>query len=380
MKLPQTLHRYKKIIMIVALGIFLILASVGPAMAGEVETRIKEITRIKGDNSQALVGIGIVVGLDRTGDSTRNEVTSQMLANTFERFGITVPSTSLQTRNSAVVVVTAQIPGSVRAGDSIDVTVSSMGDARSLRGGTLFITPLLDDNQDLAAYAQGPIQVGGISEEAGGSRVAQGHTLVGIVPGGANLLMGYYTNFGLDGKITLILDEPDFTTASRIAEVINKAVIDNIAFPLDNIEVEVEIPPAFEGRVVDFVSEITQLPVRPDAVGRGVINERTGTVVITNNVRIGRVAVSHGSTRVTVTTTRQVSQPPPLSPGETEVVEEAVIEIMEGTGQAVVLEGVNDIQDLVDALNMIGAGPQEIITIFREINAAGALYGELVIR
>lgn len=348
--------------------------------AAEVQVRIGEIARIKGDRDNQLLGIGLVVGLAGTGDGSRSQTVSQMLSNMMRNYGVILTPSQINPRNSAVVSVTATLPVSAKPGDRLDVTVSATEGAKSLQGGILMVTPLYGADGRVYAVAQGSVTGVGTGVQARGSSVMEGHPTVGVVPGGAIVEANVEADVEESGYISLVLNNPDYIMAAKVTEVINKVFTEDTATALDKAEVRVQIPPAFRDNTVLFIAELLQLPITPDAIGRVVINSRTGTVVIDGNVRIGKVAVSHGNMKVTVTTTRTVSQPLPLSEGTTQVVEQAQIEVTEGTGNTFVVEALTDVHQLVDALNLIGASTSDVIAILQEIKAAGALYGELIVR
>lgn len=349
-------------------------------LAVEANVRLGEILRIKGDRDNQLLGIGLVVGLAGTGDGSRSQAVSQMLSNVMRNYGIILTPSEINPRNSAVVLVTATLPVFAKSGDRLDVTVSATEGAKSLQGGILMVTPLYGGDGQVYAVAQGPITGVGTSVQSKGSSVSEGHPTVGMVPGGAIVEANVEADLGDIDYLSLVLNYPDYITAAKVTEVINKAFAEDTAIALDKAEILVKIPPVFLDDTVSFIAKLLILSITPEAIGRVVINSRTGTVVIDGDVRIGRVAVSHGNIRVTVTTTKKVSQPLPLSEGTTEVIEETHIEVSEGTGNTFILEALTDVQQLVDALNLIGASPRDIITILQEIKAAGALYGELIIR
>lgn len=344
-------------------------------------TRIKDIARFAGVRDNQLLGIGLVIGLEGTGDGRSSQANVQMVANMLERFGITVDRDSLRLRNVAAVTVTADLPAFVRPGDRIDVTVSSLGDARSLQGGFLLQTPLQAADGRVYAVAQGPVSIGGFNVRArGGSQVQSNHSVVGQVPGGAIVEQSVPTTIVEGDSLTLVLTRPDFTTASRIARAINEAFTPDTAVALDRSAVHVKIPSAFEGYEVEFAASIEELTVTPDAVARIVINERTGTVVMGHAVRIGTVAVAHGALKVSIETEpvfavlpaeKEDEQPIPV------VAERTTVQASDAGTEMVLLESGNRVEDVVRALNAIGASPRDIIAILQAIDAAGALYGEL---
>lgn len=341
--------------------------------------RVKDVARIHGVRENQIYGLGLVVGLQGTGDGSGSRANVQMIANMLEGFGVTVSPNDLRMRNIAAVMVTADISTAVRTGDRINVTVSSIGDARSLQGGFLLQTPLQAANGQIFAVAQGPVSIGGFVVRGGGSGAQVNHATVGMVPNGAIVEREIDSSFEENGLISLVLAEPDFTTAARLVSVINQAYNSDLAWAVDQATIQVNVPVSFRNNVVGFIAEVEELPIRPDVNARVVINERTGTVVMGSSVRIAAVAVSHGSLSVRVESSSQVSQPPSFSDGQTVVTQQTSIEIEEPKSQFTVIDGGSSVQDLVDALNAIGASPRDIIAILQAVKAAGALFGELII-
>lgn len=358
----------------------LLAVSLGPvrAFAAEQPTvRIKDITRVEGVRDNQLVGLGLVVGLNGTGDSRSSQANVQMVANMLDHFEVMVTPEDLRLRNVAAVIVTADLPAFVRSGDRIDVTVSSFGDARSLQGGYLVLTPLRAPNGEVYAVAQGPVSIGGFNVRTAGAGVQQNHTAVGRVVGGAIVERDAPGVIGENGIIRLVLTQPDFTTAARIAQAVNELFLPDTAVALDRSVVELRVPELFLDHPVEFLSIVEELTVTPDQEARVIINERTGTIVIGHNVRIASVAVAHGNLSVRVESETVVSQPPAFSEGTTEVVTETRVWVEEGDGRLMVLPSGVTVQELVDALNAIGAGPRDIISILQAIKAAGSLFAEL---
>jgi flagellar P-ring protein precursor FlgI len=342
--------------------------------------RLKDILRIEGVHPQQLVGVGLVTGLASTGDSSKSP-TSNMLMTLLSSFGIA--ASDMPSRNAALVMVTAELPPFSRPGDRVDVSVSSIGDARSLVGGNLFLTPLLGDDEEAYAFAEGPVSVGGFSASGLGSSVSKNHLTAGVVPaGGLVQKPGATPILDEQGFLPLVLnsENADFTTAARVAEVLNKTYTPDTALALDQSRIAVLVPPAYEYRLVDFIADFGALEVNPDSVAKVVVDERSGIVVIGKDVRITPVAVAAGSLQVAIQTEYDVVQPPPLSGGETVVVPESKITATEGQKQMTVLQSGSTIQDLVTALNGLGASPRDVISILQAIKAAGALYGQLEIR
>jgi len=345
------------------------------------EVEIGNITRLKGVRENQLIGYGIVVGLNGSGDSSRSQATVQSVANMLQNFGVNVDANQVSSGNIAAVMVTASLPPFVHSGDQIDIAVSSLGDADSLQGGTLLLTPLQAPNGEIYASAQGPVSIGGYNVSGGGNTQRQNHPTSGRIPGGAMV------EKELAGKIdsnnlTYILENPNFETASQIAARINSNLNSSAAArAVDSATVNVSVPDNYSNRVVEFIAEINRFKVRPGLKARVVIDEKTGTVVFTHNVKISTVAVAHGNLSVKISTSTEVSQPPPFSGGETVETEETQIEVDEGEeSNLVVVRQENAIEDLVTALNAIGATPRDIISIIQKIKAAGALHAELELR
>ncbi|MBO8142169.1 MAG: flagellar basal body P-ring protein FlgI [Firmicutes bacterium] len=387
----------KTVAAISALWALTLLAALGPlAQAQEAEgpgpavmisaepvhqptVRIKDIARFDGVRDNQLYGMGLVIGLEGTGDGRGSQANVQMVANMLERFGITVDRESLRLRNAAAVMVTADLPAFVRPGDRIDVTVSSFGDARSLQGGFLLQTPLQAADGQVYAVAQGPVSIGGFNVRSAGSQVQRNHAAVGTVPGGAIVERAVPTSVVKEGRLTLLLTYPDFTTAARVADVINQVFTPGTARALDRSAIEIVLPQAYAGRPVEFIAAVEELPVTPDAVARVVINERTGTVVMGHRARIATVAVAHGGLQVRVESEPVIAFPPGEEGGEPVVVETTTVEVVEEPARTVLLEGGASVEDVVQALNAIGATPRDIIAILQAMKEAGALYAQLEI-
>lgn len=339
--------------------------------------KIGNVTRIQGIRDNQLIGYGIVVGLAGTGDSSRSQATVQSVANMMGEFSIDVTPDQIRSKNLAAVMLTADLPPFIHSGDRIDVTVSSMGDADSLQGGTLVMSPLEAANGEIYAVAQGPVSIGGFNVQSGGSSVRKNHPTVGRIPNGA--LVEKEIKFDLNkDHLNLLLQNPNFKTADNIAKALNKKLeYSNIAQAQDAGTVRVNVPDEFEGRVVDFIAQVNNTEVRSNIEAKIVIDEKTGTIVLSHNVRISTVAVAHGNISVTIKTREEVSQPPSFSEGETEKTEETEIEVSEEEGNIVMISNENTIEDLVSALNTIGATPRDIVSIIQKIKAAGALHAKL---
>jgi len=369
-------HSMKKILLHFILA-FILLHSLGFA-----QQRVKEIAAIDGMEGKQLIGYGLVVGLDGTGDSRRSLFTNQATANMLQRLGVTISAENIRLRNVASVMVTATIPAFASKGMATDVTVSSMGDARSLEGGVLLMTPLMGPDKTVYAYAQGPVSIGGFNvQTVSGERVRKNYTLVGRVPKGAQLINETITQIVKDNELGIQLKNPDFTTAFRLMQAINDFFNKKIATAKDAGEVIIKIPPEYQAqdRLVLFISEIELLEIQPDRVARIVINERTGTVVVGELVKIMPVAVAHGNLNLEIRSTPIVSQPPPFSSGETVVVPHTYTQVTTDNGQMMVIEGVANVRDVARALNALGVTPRDLIAIFQALKQAGAIDAELII-
>lgn len=362
-------------------------SSVGSAVTAssmhQPTVRIKDIARFEGVRDNQLYGMGLVIGLEGTGDGRGSQANVQMVANMLERFGISVDRDALRLRNVAAVMVTADLPAFVRPGDRIDVTVSSFGDARSLQGGFLLQTPLEAADGQVYAVAQGAVSIGGFNVRAGGgAQVQRNHAAVGQVPNGAIVERPVPTTVVHDGRLTLVLSEPDFTTAARVAEAINDVFTPDTARALDRSAIELQVPSIFSAQPVEFMAIVEELTVTPDMMARIIINERTGTIVMGHQARIATVAVAHGGLSVRVEPEPHFAfLPPSDNDGDVVpvVVETMRIDVEEQAGDVVLLRGGASVEDVVQALNAIGATPRDIIAILQAIKAAGALYGELEI-
>ncbi|MFZ1989394.1 MAG: flagellar basal body P-ring protein FlgI [Alphaproteobacteria bacterium] len=362
---------------------FLVLCLLLPAQA-VASSRIKDLTNVESIRDNPLVGYGLVVGLDGTGDTLKNApFTKQSLQSMLERLGVNIRGdTSLNAKNVAAVMVTASMPPFSTQGSKMDVQVSALGDAKSLRGGTLLVTPLMGADGEVYAVAQGSVAVGGFSAEGAGSSVKQGVSTNGAISNGA--VIEREIPFKLNDLMTLRLPlrNPDFTTATRIAEVINGKIGGDVATPLDNSTIKLDVPPAYKGNVVGLLTNIEQLDVEPDQPARVVIDENLGIIVMGANVRVSTVAIAQGSLTISIQETPEVSQPTPLSQGgQTVVVPRTNIQIDQNKDKklGILKQGVN-LQVLVDGLNALGVGPRDMISILQTIKAAGALQADIEVR
>ena len=342
-------------------------------------SRIKELAQLEGVRSNQLIGYGLVVGLNGTGDSASTQFTVQSLVNMMERLGVTVNPDLVKVDNVAAVIVTADLPPFARAGSTIDVSVSSIGDAENLAGGTLLMTPLKAADGKNYAVAQGSLVNGALAFGGKAAKVQKNHPTAARIPGGALVEREVPFVFSELAELHYRLKNSDFTTASRMSETVNQHFDGNFSRCLDGGEIQVQIPLAYQDRVVDFVAELERLDVVPDTVARIVVNEKTGTIVMGDGVRISTVAVSHGNLNLVISEKTNVSQPNAFSDGETVATPETNVGVAEEAGNLVVLEQGVSIGDVAAALNAIGATPRDLIAIFEAIKAAGALYADLVV-
>ncbi|MCF8061399.1 MAG: flagellar basal body P-ring protein FlgI [Deltaproteobacteria bacterium] len=342
--------------------------------------RIKDLASIKGTRNNQLMGYGLVVGLNGTGDGSGTRFTVQSLVNMMERLGIHALSDQVKVANVAAVMVTADLPPFARVGSEIDVLVSSVGDAKSLQGGTLLLSPLKGADNKIYALAQGPLLVGGFSAsgEAGGG-VQKNHPTAARIPGGATIEREVPFQFNGLGELTISLNNPDFTTALRMAGAINREIGTQVASPADAGTIRIQVPEPFLGNLVPLVAELEQIQVRPDNKARIILAERTGTVVMGENVRISPVAIAHGNLSVQIKEEKNVSQPAPFSQGETTVTDETRINVAEENQKLLLLPEGTNLGEVVKALNAIGVSPRDLITVFQAIQASGALQAELEI-
>ncbi|AAR36439.1 flagellar basal body P-ring protein FlgI [Geobacter sulfurreducens] len=356
--------------------VVLVILLVLPQLA--LAIRIKDIASFDGVRDNQLIGYGLIVGLNGTGDSDQTKFPVQSLANVLERMGITVNRDDIKVKNVAAVMVTAELPPFSKQGTRVDVLVSSLGDAKSLAGGTLLMTPLKGADGQVYAVAQGGLLTNSFSYGGQAATAQKNHPTAGRIPNGA-LVERELPNVLADrSQLRLNLHQPDFTTATRIARAVNEQFKAGVASCNDPGSVVISLPDAYQGRVVEFVADMERLEVRPDNPAKVVLNERTGTIVIGENVRIDTVAVSHGNLTLLIKETPRVSQPQPLSrTGETVVVPRTGIKVSEESGGLAVLREGASIGDVVRALNALGVTPRDLIGILQAIKAAGAMQAEL---
>ncbi|MGB2689212.1 MAG: flagellar basal body P-ring protein FlgI [Desulfobacterales bacterium] len=384
--------RFKNVLFIVLLISFIV------PSAGH-SARIKDISSIKGIRQNQLLGYGLMIGLNGTGDKGGTQFTIQGLVNMLEHMGVHVDPDEVKVKNVAAVVVSAKLPPFARIGKKIDVTLSSIGDAKSLQGGTLLLTPLKGVDGKVYALAQGAVSIGGYSAggDAGGG-VTKNHPTVGRISGGASIEKEIPLSIMSKNEMTIILNDPDFNTADRAAKAINLQVGENVAKSIDSGTLTFRIPERFQNKVVNLIAQIGEIQVEPDSIAKVIVNEKTGTVVVGENVRIQKVAVAHGNLSINIKENKNVSQPLPFAPsgggaapqqmkngtvvapgGSTVVTSESQVAVAEENSRLLLIPKGRTIGELVNALNAIGVTPRDLITILQAIKAAGALQGELEI-
>ena len=366
-------------VLVVALSLGL-----GPG-SGQATPRIKDISRVGTDGEMRLIGYGLVVGLDGTGDSKGTQFTVQSVTNMLTRMGITVPQNKVRTKNVAAVIVSAEMPLTARVGTRIDVTVSSLGDAKSLEGGTLLLSPLKGTDDKIYATAQGPVSVGGFKASgAGGDQVSKNYTLVGRIPSGATVEAEAGVAALQSEHIDIMLFHPDYTTASRIRDAIRATFGDIEVVALDPAVVRVALPQEvrLNSGVVDFVARVETTRVHPDVAAIVVINEKTGTIVAGENVTIGAVAIAHGGLSIEIRSWPVISQPPSFSArgtGQTVVTEDSNVQAEVEQSRLVAFEESPSVAEVARALNALGVSPRDIIAIFQALKEAGALRARIKI-
>lgn len=345
--------------------------------------RIKDLSSIKGVRSNQLIGFGLVIGLTGTGDSATNVFFSiQTIVSMLKRLGVTVPTAEvdqLKFKNIATVIVTADLPAFSKQGDHIDVTVSSLGDSKSLQGGTLLMTPLKGPDGNTYAVAQGPLSIGGFSVAGAARGVQKNHVTVGRIANGAQVEKEIKYNFNAKEEIILALKKTDFTTASRISKAINDGMKDSLASVVNGGTVRVKVPELYLKNTSSFVTRIESLDVTPDSEAKVIIDERTGTIVMGENVKISSVAVAHGSLFINIKEEPVASQPPPLAPesAETVILPRTRLAVGEGKDKLLVIPNSISLGDVVKGLNSIGVTPRDLIAILQAIKASGALHARL---
>lgn len=366
--------------------VLVILMLVGSGSYAATDTvRLKELGRIDGWRENHLVGVGIVTGLAGTGDSARSKATRQSLANMMSNFDMNIASDQINSRNVALVSVVASLPPVTRQGDRVDVIVTSLGDARSLVGGTLMLAPLKGADNKIYALAQGPVSIGGYRYDQNGNLAQKNHPTVGTISGGAQIEAEVLSApIRADGTIDFVLASPNYTTVQRVASAINGKFSRSIASVRDSGAVRIRLPASEMADAASFLAALENIDVAPDVLARVVINERTGTIVSGGDVRISKVTVAHGDLKVSIATEYAVSQPFFIGRSgdgvRTEVVPNTRINVEERDGGVVELAGRSTVADLVRSLNRIKVSTRDIIAILQGVKAAGALHADLIVQ
>jgi flagellar P-ring protein precursor FlgI len=355
------------------------LLALAPLDAAFAFSRVKDLVEVQGIRDNMLVGYGLVVGLNTTGDSLRNAPFTQLSIQTMlERMGVNTRGVTMQTKDVAAVMVTANLPAFAGQGTRIDVSVSALGDATNLQGGTLVVTPMFGADGEIYALAQGPVAIGGFVAQGQASSVTKGVPTAARISNGAIVEREIGFALAAQKSLKLSLHNPDLTTATRIADAVNAYLGQAVATVNDPSTVKLNIPDGYKNGVVGLLDDVEQLKVDPDQPARVVIDEQSGVIVMGSDVRISTVAIAQGNLTIKVTETPEVSQPGPLSDGKTVVAPRSQIQVDEGKGNkmAIVAQGVS-LQKLVDGLNALGVGPRDIISILQAIKAAGALQADI---
>lgn len=374
---PRSTRRIRAVgLFLIMAGLLALLIATSPASA---RSRVKDIAELEGVRDNFMVGYGLVVGLNGTGDNLGSAVfTKESLIGMLERLGVNARNTNLDTKNIAAVMVTARLPAFARQGTKVDVRVSALGQASSLLGGTLLVTPLLGADGEVYAVAQGPVAVAGFNAQGAAQTVVKGVPTSGTVPNGA--IVERELGFDLTAlqRFWIALRNPDFTTARRVARAINERIGQQVAVPEDSATILVSVPPAYQDNAVALITDIEQLPVEPDQPARVVIDEQSGVIVMGENVRLSTVAIAQGNLTIRITETPQVSQPEPFSnTGTTVVVPRTDIQADEDAERKLgLLQTGVTLQELVNGLNALGVGPRDMITILQALKAAGALQAD----
>ncbi|MBB3063487.1 flagellar basal body P-ring protein FlgI [Microbulbifer rhizosphaerae] len=354
--------------------------------------RLKEFARVEGVRDNALVGYGLVAGLAGTGDTRRSDATVQSIINTLARFNVIVDERDISSRNVAAVMVTATLPSFVQSGDKIDINIASVGDARSLIGGTLLMTPLTAANGRIYALAQGPVSVGGYAYGANGNVIQKNHPTVGVIANGATVEREVETHLVESGKLSVLLSEPDFTTAARVKEALSENFPNLVISTQHAGKINIQIPHSTD--VVDLIAKIENISITPDLIARIVVNERTGTVVSGGNVRLDAVSISHGNIELNISTDYAVSQPNIFALGleesniadhdgngiSTVVIPQTNLSVREQSLASVSIPSGSTVNDLVRALKQINVSTRDMIAILQAVKSAGALHAQLVVK
>ncbi|WFS63793.1 flagellar basal body P-ring protein FlgI [Pseudodesulfovibrio thermohalotolerans] len=364
---------------LVLAALFVLLVLYLAAVLAPVEARaarLKDIASFSGVRTNELVGYGLVVGLAGTGDGTSSTFTMRSMSNMLEKMGVETDPDDLKPKNVAAVMVTAKMPVSAKPGSHLDITVSSLGDAKSLLGGVLLVTPLKGLDGRVYAVGQGSLTIGGFTVGGEAADAQKNIPTVGRIPNGAVVERGVPFQFNNQDHMTVNLDVRDFGTTMQVVNKINASMGGQFARAKDISTIDLELPDRFRGNMVPLMASLENLDISPDGKAKVVVDEKTGTVVLGQDVRLSRVAVAHGNLQIVVSETEQVSQPGPFSDGQTVVTPETDIQIQEQNNQLMLMEGAT-LQELVDGLNSIGATPRDLISIIRTLKAAGSLHAEV---
>ena len=342
--------------------------------------RLKDIATIEGVRGNDLFGYGIVIGLNGTGDGGSVDFTGKSVSNLLEKMGLKVDPKDIKVKNVAAVVVTAKLPPFARAGSKIDVTLSSIGDAKSIQGGTLLFTPLKASDGNVYAVAQGPITVGGFSVEASSDSAVKNHPTVGQIAEGATVEKMIPFDLFQSKRVRIVLKEPDFTTVTHIVDALNEELGGSIASAIDGATVQIPLVGELKNDPIGMIAKLEHIDVTQDSAAKVIVNEKTGTIVMGENVKIGKVALAHGNLNIVIRSDTQVSQPEAFSEvGNTEVVTNSDVTVGEENVGLNLIGGELSLGELVKALNALGATPRDLISIFSALKRAGALHADLVI-
>lgn len=379
----MTARRFRSLLTMIAFAVAVVFA---PVSRAATEVRVKDITRVEGERENVLVGLGLVTGLQGTGG--KNPITREFLLNLTQRFGIRAEpeliarlrnDTADKSDNTSVVVVMAYLPTGRKKGEKIDVLISAMDDAKSLNGGVLLPTPLVAVDGQTYALGSGPVTIGGFTFSGEAASVQKNHPTTGRISNGASVEKETFAEPGVAGRIRLLLLNADYETARRIVGVANQR-FPGTADVLDSGTVQLVPPLEWQARVRDFAAEVQQLKVVPDAAARVIINERTGTVIVGENVRLSSVLINHANLAISTAETPEVSQPAPFSDGETTVVPRSQVDVIEEKKPITVFQDTATVSDLAQALNSLGVSPRDLSSIFQQLKEAGALHAELELK
>ncbi len=362
----------RKLVLIIAMLLTLGIAELGQC------ARLKDIADVEGVRGNQLLGYGIVVGLNGTGDG-KVDFTLKSMSNMLEKMGIRTDPILIKVKNVAAVMVTSELPPFARPGSKVNITISSMGDAKSLQGGILLITPLKGADGNTYAVAQGPIDLGGFAVSEGGDSAQKNHPTVGTIPQGASVERAIPFDLFQSNKIRIVLRTPDFTTMTRVVAALNRRIGKPAAVAIDSAAVEVPIDVEARGNPVGLIAALEQVEIEQDLGARVIVNERTGTIIMGEKVTINKVALAHGNLNISIRTENEIVQPNALAGGQTAEVSNVDINVGEEVQSLRIVGGEVTLGDLVKALNAIGATPRDLIAIFTALKAAGALNAELVV-